>query len=85
MNNESFLTPSIHHGRNIKRLREILGVKQDAIAVEFNITQQAVSDMENKAFLGDEILERVAQVLRILVEAIKNFNDEVAVKWKIEN
>ena len=58
MNNESFLTPSIHHGRNIKRLREILDVRQYAIAVEFNITQQAVSDMENKAFIGDEIIRK---------------------------
>ena len=79
MNNETFFSPPVHHGRNIKRLREILGVKQEAIAAEFMFSQQAVSDMENKALIGDEILERVAKVLRIPVEAIKNFNDEAAV------
>jgi len=60
MNNETFYSPSVHHGRNIKRLREILGVKQEAIAAEFNIRQQAVSDWESKALIGDEILERIA-------------------------
>jgi transcriptional regulator with XRE-family HTH domain len=37
-----------HHGQNIKRLREIMGVKQEAIAVELNITQQAMSKLEKK-------------------------------------
>jgi transcriptional regulator with XRE-family HTH domain len=70
---------SVHHGRNIKRLREILGVKQDVLATEFNITQQAVSDLEKKAQLSDEILEKVAKVLNVPLEVIKNFNDEAAV------
>ena len=70
---------SVHHGHNIKRLREILGKKQDVLATEFNITQQAVSDLEKKAQLSDEILEKVAKALKIPVGAIKNFNDEAAV------
>ncbi|MDR1653921.1 MAG: helix-turn-helix transcriptional regulator [Prevotellaceae bacterium] len=68
-----------HYGNNIKRLREILGVKQDVIAAEFDISQQAVSDLEKKAFISDEILEKVASILKVPVEVIKNFNDEAAV------
>jgi hypothetical protein len=34
-----------------------VGVKQDALAVEFNITQQAVSDLEKRAQLSDDILK----------------------------
>jgi len=71
--------PAVHHGRNIKRLREILGVKQDIIAAEFNITQQAVSDLEKKAQLNDDVLEKIAKALKIPVDAIKNFNDEATV------
>lgn len=79
MNEEMLFSPTTHHGRNIKRLREILGVKQDVLAAEFNITQQAVSDLEKKALLGDDVLAKVAKVMNIPVEAIKNFNDESAV------
>lgn len=76
---ETQSSPKVHHGRNIKRLREILGIKQEVLAAEFNITQQAVSDLEKKKQLSDEILDRVAKVLKISVETIKNFNDEATV------
>jgi len=31
MNKETVYSPTIHHRHNIKRLREILGVKQEAL------------------------------------------------------
>jgi len=68
-----------HHGNNIKRLREILGVKQEVIAAEFKISQQAVSDLEKKQFLNDDILEKVSKVLKVPIDAIKTFNDEAVV------
>ena len=68
-----------HHGNNIKRLREILGVKQETIAAEFNISQQAVSDLEKKQFLDDDVLEKVSKVLKVPVDVIKKFNDETVV------
>jgi transcriptional regulator with XRE-family HTH domain len=74
------ISPSIiHHGQNIKRLREMLGVKQEAIAIGLNITQQAMSKLEQKDEIDDEILEKVSQVLKVPAEAIKNFNDESAI------
>ena len=79
MNEKTTFSPMVHHGRNIKRLREILGVKQGILASEFNITQQAVSDLERKAQISDDMLERVANVLKIPVDAIKNFSEEAAV------
>lgn len=66
----------VHHGRNIKRLREMLGIKQEILATEMDITQAAVSKLENKEQIEEETLEKVAKVLRIPVEAIKKFNDE---------
>jgi transcriptional regulator with XRE-family HTH domain len=80
MNEGTFYSPTVHHGHNIKRLREILGVKQDVLAAEFNITQQAVSDLEKKAQIGDEMLERIAKVLKIPIDTIKNFDDKVLEK-----
>ncbi len=36
---------SIHEGRNVKRIREILGVKQDDLASDLGLSQQAVSNI----------------------------------------
>ncbi|WP_303925634.1 helix-turn-helix domain-containing protein [Draconibacterium sediminis] len=74
-------SPKVHHGRNIKRLREMLGVKQEFIANELNMTQQAISKLEQKEKIEDEILERVSKVLNIPLDAIKNLNEEATTNY----
>jgi len=69
----------VHQGRAIKRIREILHIKQDAIANDLNITQQAVSLLENKETIDPETLEQIAKTMGVAVEAIKNYSDEAAV------
>ena len=71
--------PRVHQGKNIKRFRDILGVKQETLVVELNMTQQAVSKLEQREEIEDEILTKIASVLRIPVEAIKNMTEEAAV------
>lgn len=68
-----------HLGYNVKRLREILGVKQEDLAERLNLTQQSVSKIENKEDLDNETLEKIANAMNIPSEAIKNFTDEGAV------
>lgn len=74
-------TPKVHHGRNIKRLREMLGVKQELIANELNMTQQAISKLEQKEQIEDEVLDRVSKVLNIPLDAIKNLSDEATTNY----
>ncbi len=31
---------TMHEGRNVKRIREILGIKQDTLAIELGLSQQ---------------------------------------------
>lgn len=71
----------VHQGRNIKRLREMLGVKQDTLATELNITQATMSKLEAKEEIEKDTLEKVAEILKIPVEAIENFNDEGALNF----
>lgn len=66
----------VHHGRNIKRLREMLGVKQEYMARELNLTQQAISKLEQKDVVEDDILDKISKVLNVPVDAIKNLNEE---------
>lgn len=79
--NADISSKKVHHGRNIKRLREMLGVKQDSLAVELHITQAGVSKLEAKEEIEKETLEKIAQILKIPVEAIENFNDEGALNF----
>ncbi len=69
---------TIHEGRNVKRIREILGIKQDALAMDLGLSQQAVSALEQKEKIDEKILVDVAKVLNVPVDAIKNFNEEAA-------
>lgn len=70
-----------HHGRNIKRLREMLGIKQEVIAIELGITQQAVSALENKEQIEEGTIQKIAQALKVPAEAIKNMTDEATVNF----
>jgi transcriptional regulator with XRE-family HTH domain len=73
----------VHEGRNIKRFREMLGIKQDTLAQELgeDWTQSKVSHLETRDTIDPSILEQVAAVLKVPVEAIKNFDEEAAVNY----
>jgi transcriptional regulator with XRE-family HTH domain len=72
---------TVHHGRNIKRIREIQGIKQEALALELgdDWNQKKISLLESKERIDDNLLEQVANALHVTPEAIKSFNDEVAI------
>jgi transcriptional regulator with XRE-family HTH domain len=72
-------SPMIHHGRNVKRIREILGVKQDFLATSLGLSQQAVSQLEQKEVMDKAMLQKLSKVLGVPEEAIENFSDEAAV------
>jgi transcriptional regulator with XRE-family HTH domain len=74
----------LHEGRNVKRIREILGIKQDTLAANLGLSQQAISQLEQKEALDKDMLEKIAAVLKVPVEAIKNFDEEKAI-YNIQN
>ncbi|KUG13798.1 transcriptional regulator [Elizabethkingia sp. HvH-WGS333] len=71
----------IHQGRNIKRFREMLGIKQDALAYELgeDWSQKKISLLEQKESVEKDILEQVAKILKVPTEAIENFDEEQVV------
>ncbi|KAA0989270.1 helix-turn-helix domain-containing protein [Dyadobacter aurulentus] len=73
--------PKIHEGRNLKRFREMMSVKQDALAFELgeDWNQQKVSLLEQKEKIDSDILEQVAAILKIPAEAIRNFDENQAI------
>ncbi|WP_336664501.1 helix-turn-helix transcriptional regulator [Elizabethkingia meningoseptica] len=71
----------IHQGRNIKRFREMLGIKQEALAFELgdDWNQKKISLLEQKDTVEKDILEQVAKILKVPTEAIENFDEESAI------
>lgn len=77
------MTKNISHGRNIKRFREMLGIKQEGLAWQLgeDWNQKKISALEQKDIIDDALLEEVAKHLKVPAEAIKNFDEENAVNY----
>jgi transcriptional regulator with XRE-family HTH domain len=71
----------IHQGRNVKRFREMLGIKQEALAFDLgdDWNQKKISMLEQKDVIEDNLLKQISNSLRIPVEAFQNFDEEQAV------
>lgn len=73
-----------HIGRNISRIRELRGMKQEALAIAIGVSQQTISNIENSENIDEDKLELIAKELGVSAEAIKNYSDE-AVFNNIQN
>ncbi|WNI36203.1 helix-turn-helix transcriptional regulator [Chryseobacterium sp. SG20098] len=71
----------IHQGRNVKRFREMLGIKQEALALDLgdDWNQKKISLLEQRETIENQLLEKISEVLKIPVEAFQNFDEEQAV------
>ncbi|MEO8534994.1 MAG: helix-turn-helix transcriptional regulator [Flavobacterium sp.] len=70
----------IHQGRNVKRFREMLGIKQEALAYDLgeDWNQKKISMLEQKEIIEDNILRQISNSLNIPVEAFQNFDEDQA-------
>jgi transcriptional regulator with XRE-family HTH domain len=73
--------PKVHEGRNLKRFREMLGIKQDFLAFELgdDWNQQKISLLEQREKIDSGLLEQVSAILKIPAEAIRSFDEEQAI------
>jgi len=71
----------VHEGRNVKRFREMLAIKQETLAYELGgeWSQKRISVLESKEKIEDDVLAEIAKVLKVPEEAIRNFDEEKAI------
>ena len=69
----------VHLGDHVRRMRMALGVKQTTLANELGTTQQNISRIEQEEEVDEATLEKIATVLGVSAEAIKNFDEEAAI------
>lgn len=73
--------PKSHLGRKISRIRELRGMKQEALAQALGVSQQSVSNLENSEDIDEVRLKEVAEALGVRLEAIKNFSEENVINY----
>lgn len=65
-----------HVGRNLQRIRVYLGMKQEALASDLGVSQQEISKIEKQDEIEDGLLTKIAEVLGISTDVIKDFDVE---------
>lgn len=75
MKTDKIEVKNIHHGHNIKRIREARNIKQFTMADEMKLSQQMLSKLENKRKIDDETLQKIADYLHIDLQDLKELED----------
>jgi transcriptional regulator with XRE-family HTH domain len=74
------MAETLHHiGRKISRIRELKSMKQETLAAELGISQQAVSRIEQSESVDEEALNKIAKALGVNAATIKSFDEEKAI------
>ena len=73
----------IHQGRNVKRFREMLGIKQETLAFDLGEewNQKKISMLEQKDVIEINLLNQISDALNIPVQAFQNFDEEQAINF----
>ncbi len=64
-------------GRKIRAIRELRNIKQETLAGQLGVSQQAISNMEQNDSIEEERLLKVAEALGVSVDDILNFRDDL--------
>jgi transcriptional regulator with XRE-family HTH domain len=75
------MAETLNIGRKIARIRELKGIKQEALAIDLGVTQQTVSNIEKSEKIEDEVLEKIAKALGVTADSIKSFSDEAMLNY----
>jgi transcriptional regulator with XRE-family HTH domain len=61
----------------------MLGIKQEALAFDLGDfwNRKKISMLEQKEIIEPELLQQIADVLKVPADAIKNFDEDVAVSY----
>jgi len=71
----------IHIGQNIRRIRELRGLKQDALGFELGISQKRVSHIEHQEHVPEDVLIQIANVLKVSPQVIQQFTEEAFIDY----
>mgnify|MGYP001606944881 CR=1 FL=1 len=71
------MEPKTHIGRKIEHIRLLKGMKQETLADLLDITQGAVSKIEQSENIDDNKLRSIAKALGVTADTIKYFDEDM--------
>jgi transcriptional regulator with XRE-family HTH domain len=71
----------MHLGRNVGKIRELLGVKQESLAAMLKISQQTISKIEQNEHLSQASIDRIAQALGVSAAAITQYDEKLIINY----
>lgn len=79
----TFQEEKVHEGKNFKRIREIMGLKQEAVGqkCKSKFDQRRISEFENMWTIPEPTLQELAGALGVTIEFIRSFNEEKAIYY----
>jgi len=69
------MTQTPHHGKNLRSIRLLQGMKQQYFASKLGVSQQYVSKLELRPSISKGILEKAASIFSVSIETILNFDE----------
>lgn len=71
----------MHIGKNIAKIRELLGIKQESLAFTLKISQQTISKIEQTENLRENTVERIAIALGVSTSMIYKYSDQLLIDF----
>lgn len=75
METEDIKTRNVHQGANVRKFRQLVGMKQATFGEMMGLNQQGVSRLEQKRVLEEDTLFKVANILHVAPEIIQNLEE----------
>lgn len=70
------MTSISHHGKNLRNIRLLRGMKQEAFAHAMGISQQRVSKIEKQRVISETCRKAAANVLNVSIDAFDRFDED---------
>lgn len=75
MEMENLKESNVHQGTNIRKFRQLLGMKQEVLADLLGVNQQMVSRIEQKRVVEADLLVKIANILHVSPEIIQKLEE----------
>lgn len=69
-----------HHGENVKRFRGLRGMKQEQLAELIGCSSKWLGELEKRAVIDDETMQKIADQLQVHIDILKNYTDECEIQ-----
>lgn len=75
MEAEEKITGNVNQGANVRKIRQIMGIKQEALAELLGIDQSGISRLENRRVIKPDTLLQIANILNVSPKILQELEE----------